>query len=236
MRLLISLAPLVLIAAPANATVYTITATGSPEFAVDHSGLFGNHLKNYENFSMSVTFDDAAMQVFEDSATSRLLIGSPISAIVTVAGISHGAGIAWGGTIEKESYGANGTGLHVLLQNETVIKDALGNDIYRYQSNFSTYFVDRDTPGSTAFDDPSYTDGFMWPDAGATFTFYETDLTTTTSKVAAVGSAWSDTLSFTITKQGAAVPEPGTWMMMLLGFGAAGVAVRRRRAMPLRAA
>lgn len=28
----------------------------------------------------------------------------------------------------------------------------------------------------------------------------------------------------------AAVPEPGTWMMMLLGFGAIGVASRRRRA------
>ena len=27
-----------------------------------------------------------------------------------------------------------------------------------------------------------------------------------------------------------AVPEPGTWAMMLLGFGAAGVAMRRRRA------
>ncbi len=27
-----------------------------------------------------------------------------------------------------------------------------------------------------------------------------------------------------------AVPEPGTWAMMLLGFGAAGYAMRRRRA------
>ena len=29
---------------------------------------------------------------------------------------------------------------------------------------------------------------------------------------------------------GAAVPEPGTWALMILGFGAAGVAIRRRRA------
>lgn len=29
--------------------------------------------------------------------------------------------------------------------------------------------------------------------------------------------------------QGAAVPEPGTWMMMLLGFGGIGLALRRRR-------
>ena len=28
---------------------------------------------------------------------------------------------------------------------------------------------------------------------------------------------------------GTAVPEPGTWAMMLLGFGATGFAMRRRR-------
>ena len=32
---------------------------------------------------------------------------------------------------------------------------------------------------------------------------------------------------------GNAVPEPGTWAMMLLGFGAVGFAMRRRRAVPL---
>ena len=31
---------------------------------------------------------------------------------------------------------------------------------------------------------------------------------------------------------GAAVPEPGTWAMMLLGFGAIGVSIRRRRGKP----
>ena len=30
-----------------------------------------------------------------------------------------------------------------------------------------------------------------------------------------------------------AVPEPGTWAMMLMGFGAAGVAMRRRRRKPI---
>ena len=32
--------------------------------------------------------------------------------------------------------------------------------------------------------------------------------------------------------QVAAVPEPGTWAMMLLGFGAMGVSIRRRRRVP----
>ena len=33
-----------------------------------------------------------------------------------------------------------------------------------------------------------------------------------------------------VTRQGGAVPEPATWMMMLAGFGGAGLALRRRRA------
>lgn len=36
--------------------------------------------------------------------------------------------------------------------------------------------------------------------------------------------------TLTISRAVAAVPEPGTWAMMLLGFGAIGVAARRRRA------
>jgi hypothetical protein len=37
-------------------------------------------------------------------------------------------------------------------------------------------------------------------------------------------------LGGTVTINATAVPEPGTWAMMLLGFGAAGFAMRRRRA------
>ena len=37
-------------------------------------------------------------------------------------------------------------------------------------------------------------------------------------------------LGGTVTINAAAVPEPGTWAMMLMGFGAAGFAMRRRRA------
>jgi hypothetical protein len=29
-----------------------------------------------------------------------------------------------------------------------------------------------------------------------------------------------------------AVPEPATWAMMIIGFGGAGVAIRRRRSSP----
>jgi hypothetical protein len=35
--------------------------------------------------------------------------------------------------------------------------------------------------------------------------------------------------TFTITRRDAAVPEPATWALMILGFGMAGGAVRSRR-------
>jgi hypothetical protein len=40
---------------------------------------------------------------------------------------------------------------------------------------------------------------------------------------------FSYTLSYGYTPQAAAVPEPSTWMMLLLGFGAAGVTLRRKK-------
>lgn len=43
------------------------------------------------------------------------------------------------------------------------------------------------------------------------------------------------TLTYDYTPVGAAVPEPATWAMMVLGFGLAGAAIRRRRAAAERA-
>ena len=40
---------------------------------------------------------------------------------------------------------------------------------------------------------------------------------------------FSYTLSYFYTPQGSAVPEPSTWMMMLLGFGAVGFTFRRKK-------
>lgn len=45
---------------------------------------------------------------------------------------------------------------------------------------------------------------------------------------AGTSSPWSTTINFT-TDAVAAVPEPSTWMLMLLGFGAVGFAMRRSK-------
>jgi PEP-CTERM motif len=43
------------------------------------------------------------------------------------------------------------------------------------------------------------------------------------------GSAQAATLRVSLVPTGGAVPEPATWAMMLVGFGAMGTAIRRRR-------
>ena len=43
------------------------------------------------------------------------------------------------------------------------------------------------------------------------------------------GSRWSTWISQITIPGGAAVPEPATWAMMILGFGLIGVTARRRR-------
>jgi hypothetical protein len=44
-------------------------------------------------------------------------------------------------------------------------------------------------------------------------------------------SSFSGTITLANTGTGGAIPEPATWAMMLMGFGAAGAAVRGRRPM-----
>jgi hypothetical protein len=44
-----------------------------------------------------------------------------------------------------------------------------------------------------------------------------------------LGINWGASSNIILYQTGSAVPEPGTWAMMLLGFGMAGFAIRRRR-------
>lgn len=53
--------------------------------------------------------------------------------------------------------------------------------------------------------------------------------TTLTPLVVTFDTSSDSTLTYAIIRQTGAVPEPGTWTMMLLGFGVIGASMRRRR-------
>jgi len=76
--------------------------------------------------------------------------------------------------------------------------------------------------------------GFHWGnvpgDDGNVSAFYLWNNAPTGSIHLTNTDGWSNAVLYTPT---AAVPEPATWAMMLLGFGAIGVSMRRRRRVPL---
>ena len=66
---------------------------------------------------------------------------------------------------------------------------------------------------------------------GVSVNFFAPSLMAPLSKtIAETCPSHSSTCGFSRTVLGGAVPEPATWAMMILGFGGAGVALRRRRA------
>lgn len=80
----------------------------------------------------------------------------------------------------------------------------------------SAFQIQSDNLGFTQFVGPAL---FTGPASNPTFNLGTFNLT----------SIVSGNSTITISQAVTAVPEPGTWAMMLLGFGAVGFAVRRRR-------
>jgi hypothetical protein len=80
--------------------------------------------------------------------------------------------------------------------------------------------------------DPNGTPYCNWTNFGVLFsgTAHSVDFSGTADRIG------FDNITLGSNVAGGAVPEPGTWAMMLLGFGAIGVAFRRRRARRLQLA
>jgi hypothetical protein len=78
---------------------------------------------------------------------------------------------------------------------------------------------------------PSFVDGsglgFLTAAGTSVNLFYQD--TASSYRINTTGPFTSSFVNASSTAVVAAVPEPGTWAMMLLGFGTAGVAMRRRR-------
>ena len=80
---------------------------------------------------------------------------------------------------------------------------------------------------SGTFNLPGYDIDYFAVKAGSEFVLYEFLGTGGSGNWSVASGKGLSHLAFFGTK--AAVPEPGTWAMMLLGFGAAGTALRRRK-------
>ena len=77
--------------------------------------------------------------------------------------------------------------------------------------------------GSVTFDGPSALDNLITYALGPVTLEANTSYVVTLNGNAPIGTSFQGTLNWN------AVPEPATWAMMLIGFGAIGASIRRRR-------
>jgi hypothetical protein len=209
------------VASGAQAAVVIATYTGTVSSGVDQAGFFGTQGADLtgDSFTAVYTLDTAStanLSEYYSAYQDSLQYGSGESSI-TINGVTRTSPY-----VQDYLYAQPGfeqiSGWSNLL---------IGNVYYEY-----TAFVFGD--GLLTSIDPavpvSYTitdgDGFGGADAdgfggGGSFTGYDgngnnTDLNFETDTV-------------DVTTDAAAVPEPATWMIMIVGFGMIGAAMRRRR-------
>lgn len=220
--------------APAQAQVATVTVTGNVLNGLDATGRFGAAGANLAGLPFSAIFTIAAKggTTAVDTSALSFLYGagaaSPVSAALTIGTGTYNFGGSWSGTA-RATNGVTPSGVN-------------GTD--------SLYYAAEDTDVSTMPPPPASSLLYVSIDSlrdlldSADYNSYSTislngsDNAQGLAQIAhydpATGSYGPMTyanlsLSTISAKATAAVPEPATWMMMILGFGMAGAALRRQR-------
>ena len=199
------------------------------DFSVDASGFTGggaleNSLIGSEQYLGGLTQGATAVLTLDTTNVKSLTLNFDLYTILSLDGDTPSTG--------PDFFKVGVTGGPVLL-NETF-------------SNFSfqtqTYGPNASDPGRTGSDDALYGHlGYYWrpdvyfPDGGdatyhLSFTFAPTGNSTTISFFGDATQVFDDErFGIDNVKVTAAIPEPATWAMMILGFGTAGAALRRRK-------
>jgi hypothetical protein len=197
-------------AAPDFQITYTGTVSGT-----DGTGVFGAPGDLSGNYTLVYYVTLANGQTSNGGTDASIFGGTwdglsdPITAVLTIGAQSY----TFAGPYDGEAdFWANGIG------------GFDGVEDYASGGNASTY-VDDGITGFTAFVSPSF-----W-NSPFSYSAQTGDSATMPFSIAENNESASGNLTAQTVSLGpvAAVPEPATWAMMLLGFGAIGLAVRRRR-------
>lgn len=227
-------AAMVMFAAPAaNAAVFDVVFTGTVSGTHDTYGLFGGALVDGAAFTLTYTVDNSLGSVVfstpADEAIGGFRMDAPVSAKLTIGGVTldfahygsdlrHDASLGClsctdtGVELGATDYGSGSWGDYE-LDFQGMVQMAVLGSVAQFGGLAHTQ-IGSYTPadGVLMFGEFSKTGGIYnredWSpieqyDVGGTF------------EVASVNAT-------------AAAPEPGTWALMLLGFGGVGAALRRR--------
>jgi hypothetical protein len=219
-------------AAPASADRFVATFTGTVTNGSDSHNVFGQDGADLagQDFTAVFTLDDGAADTYIQNGSVYYGVynsgpASPIHATLTIGGVTYNYGpatdtysnyLAWtrypGGTFDQfmgnvTTYSDNGTvstSSGIQLYGNTSLDDYLGSPL-DYHVPFTKEFSS-DSGGTVSFSQ-SY-------DGNADY-IYDEEIGLRVTRI-------------TYAAAPAAVPEPASWAMMLVGFGLAGSAMRRR--------
>jgi len=216
-------------AGQASATIHHITYSGTVTYADDKTGEFGSSAALLGMpFKAFVTFDDAkAGATHSGNAWSDIYSGTgsatPVTATVVINGVSRTIGSTYGHDWRFDNNLMPGCTINCSIAGF----DQDATDEYTLDGLYTRNIFD--AGGSSSDGSVSGLDhtalNFTNPPVhlGAAVALFQRNEKTQAVLHEALLTADIDTVT-------ASVPEPGTWALMLGGFGFTGSALRRRRA------
>lgn len=218
--------------APAHAAKFLITYTGTVGLGTsDGFGLFGSAGDLYKKaFTATYTLDTSVPGFETGSASNQYLYGgtslgygNPLSATLTIAGVSlnFGSPSTHLSTVNQVNAGSD----QVYHQINDV--NSISGGVRTYVSIYNTI------SGSQIVSTADYTAPLNYtvqPGDSAIGWFDWAEMNASNNQIIRATRVRLVASSVSIAELTAAVPEPGTWGLMITGFGAVGTMMRRRRA------
>jgi hypothetical protein len=220
---------------PASAAVIaSVSAAGQATASLSGYNFYMDNLNSSANGLQNLSF--AGSSITGTALNGWVNVGS--ANVYGGAGGTGQFGTVYGDTTYQLSQGVNYFGLwgSALDGNNTV-------QIYNNETLLGTYALQSLLQNSSGFNNGYYGNPFGGGNGGELYAFFNFQSDTAFNRVTLLqnGGGGFEFDNMTVGLKSAAItaPEPGTWAMLLLGFGAIGWQIRQRRpatAMRLRAA
>jgi hypothetical protein len=205
----------------AAAAIMDVTYTGTVSSGTDYLGVFGTAGANLTGSSWVATYTyDTSLGYLSSSSSLYQLYGgsayyyaptSPVlSSMVTINGVGKAVDASYSGQVYGSNNGSVSQQFHTAENSSSGQFEKLNNGIYNYNGSLPASIT---TPFThTVNSSDAYHLGYYNSKNGTVYDYISANLET-----------------LTVSEHVAAVPEPSTWAMMLLGFAGVSFAAYRKK-------